>query len=137
MRTLKSCSLSNVQICNIVLLTIITISSVQFSLSVMSNSLQPHGLQHARLPCPLLTPGACSNSSPSSWWCHPTISSSTWSTGEGNGKPLQHSCLENPINSMITMLYIIPPWHILIWNFVSFDLFHLLHPNYLFKVCSF
>ena len=50
--------------------------SVQFSHSVMSNSFQPHGLQHARLPCPSLTPGACSNSCPSSWWCHPTISSS-------------------------------------------------------------
>ena len=48
--------------------------SVQFSLSVMSDSLQPHQLQHARLLCP--TPGACSNSCPSSWWCHPTISSS-------------------------------------------------------------
>ena len=36
----------------------------------------PHGLQHARLPCPSPTPGACSNSHPSSQWCHPTISSS-------------------------------------------------------------
>ena len=39
-------------------------------------SLQPHGLQHTRLPCPSPTPGVCSNSWPSSWWCHPTISSS-------------------------------------------------------------
>ena len=37
---------------------------------------RPHGLQHARLPCPSPTPGACSNSYPSSWWCHPIISSS-------------------------------------------------------------
>ena len=50
--------------------------SVQFSLSVMSDSLQPHALQHARLPCPSPTPGAYSNSCPSSLWCHPTISSS-------------------------------------------------------------
>ena len=50
--------------------------SVQFSRSVMSNSLRPHGLQHARLLCPSLTPGACSNSCPLSRWCHPTISSS-------------------------------------------------------------
>ena len=42
----------------------------------MSNSLLTHGLQHTRLPCPSPTPGACSNSCPSSWWCHPTISSS-------------------------------------------------------------
>ena len=48
----------------------------QSSCSVMSDSLQPHGLQHARLPCPSPTPGACSNSHPSSQWCHPTISSS-------------------------------------------------------------
>ena len=50
--------------------------SVQFSLSVMSNSLLPHGLQHARLPCPSPTSRAYSNSCPLSWWCHPTISSS-------------------------------------------------------------
>ena len=49
---------------------------VQFSLSVMSDSLQPHGLQHARFPCPSPTPRACSNSCPSSWWRHPTILSS-------------------------------------------------------------
>ena len=40
------------------------------------NSLRPHGLQHARLPCPSPTPGACSNCCPSSQWCHPTILSS-------------------------------------------------------------
>ena len=38
-------------------------------------TLQPHGLHHARLPCPSPSPGACSNSCPLSWWCHPTISS--------------------------------------------------------------
>ena len=48
--------------------------SIQFSCSVMSDSLRPHGLQHSRLPCPSPTPGAYSNSCPSSWWCHPTIS---------------------------------------------------------------
>ena len=42
----------------------------------MSNFLQPHGLQHARLLFPSPTPWACSNSCPLSWWCHPTISSS-------------------------------------------------------------
>ena len=50
--------------------------SVQFSSSVMSGSLWPHGLQHARLPCPSPILGACSNSWPLCRWCHPTISSS-------------------------------------------------------------
>ena len=49
--------------------------SIQFCRSVMSNSLWPHGLQHARPPCPSPTPGVYSNSCPSSWWCHPPISS--------------------------------------------------------------
>ena len=114
--------------------------------SVMSDSLWLHGLQNARLHCSSPTPRACSISCSSSWWCHPTISSSvipfssclikliklitwatalsnsklwampcsatqdgwvivessdkTWSTGEGNGKPLHCCCLENPMNSM-------------------------------------
>ena len=49
------------------------ILSVQFSCSVVSNSLQPHGLQYTRLPCPPSTSGACSNPCPSRRWCHPTI----------------------------------------------------------------
>ena len=52
------------------------ISSVQFSPSVMSDSLQPHELQHARPPCPSPIPVVHSNSCPSSRWCHPAISSS-------------------------------------------------------------
>ena len=51
-------------------------SSVQFSRSVMSNFLWPHGLQHAKPPCPSPTPGVYSYSCPLSWWFHPTISSS-------------------------------------------------------------
>ena len=47
-----------------------------FSCSVGSDSLWPHGLQNARLPCPSLSPGVCSDSRPLSRWCHPTISSS-------------------------------------------------------------
>ena len=47
-----------------------------FTCSVVSNSLQPQGLQHTRLPCPSASPRACSNSYPSSRWYHPTISSS-------------------------------------------------------------
>ena len=52
------------------------ISSVQFSRSVMSSSLWPHGLQHTRPPCPSATPGVYSNSCPLSQWCHLTILSS-------------------------------------------------------------
>ena len=50
--------------------------SVQFSCSVVSDSLQPHELQHARPPCPSPTPGVYPNPCPLSQWCHPTISSS-------------------------------------------------------------
>ena len=52
------------------------IQSVQFSRSVVSDSLRPHELQHARPPCPSPTLGVYSNSCPSSRWCHPAISSS-------------------------------------------------------------
>ena len=52
------------------------LSSVQFSCSVVSDSLRLHGLQHVRSPCPSPTPGVYSNSCPSSQWCHPAISSS-------------------------------------------------------------
>ena len=51
-------------------------SSVQFSCSVVSNSLQSHGLPHSRLPCLSPTPGVYSNSCPLTQWCHPIISSS-------------------------------------------------------------
>ena len=54
----------------------IQFSSVQFSHLVVSDSLRPYRLQHARLPCPSPAPGACSNSCPLSRWCHPTISCS-------------------------------------------------------------
>ena len=52
------------------------IESVHFSHSIVSDSLQPHELQHARPPCPSPTPGVHPNSCPSSRWCHPAISSS-------------------------------------------------------------
>ena len=49
--------------------------SVQFSHSVISDALQPNGLQHSRPPCPSPTPEVYSNSCPLSWWCHPPIAS--------------------------------------------------------------
>ena len=51
--------------------------SFQFTCSVMSNSLQLHGLQHSGLPCPSPTPGVYSNPCPLNWWCHSTISGYT------------------------------------------------------------
>ena len=71
----------------------------QFSRSVMSDSLLLHGPQHARPPCPSPVPGACSNSCPLNWWCHPTISSSV----------VAFSCLQSfpasgcfPVNQFFT-----------------------------------
>ena len=54
----------------------LSLRSIQFSHSVVSNSLQPRGLQHTRPPCPSPAHRVYSNSCPLSWWCHPTISSS-------------------------------------------------------------
>ena len=56
--------------------TILNKSSIQFSRSVLSDSLRPHGLQHPRPPCPSPAPGVYPNPCPLSWWCHLTISSS-------------------------------------------------------------
>ena len=61
---------------NILAFIYLHLHSVQFSHSVVSNSLWAHRLQHTRLPCPSPTSGVYSNSCPLSWWCHPTISSS-------------------------------------------------------------
>ena len=73
MRTYTSC-----YFCNWPLRTALKqwLLGVQFSCSVVSDSLRPCGLQHARLPCPSSTARACSSSCPSSQWCHPAISSS-------------------------------------------------------------
>ena len=54
---------------------VVIVTRLLFSSSVVSDSLWPHGLQHARLPCPSLSPGVWSNSCLLNWWCHPTISS--------------------------------------------------------------
>ena len=58
------------------LISCVKYCTVQFNRSVVSDSLQPHGLQHSRPPCPSPTPGVYSNSCPLSRWCHPAISSS-------------------------------------------------------------
>ena len=62
------------QFCWVFSISSFHLPSVQFSCSVMSDSLRPYGLRHARPPCPSPTPGACSNSCPLSRWCHPTVS---------------------------------------------------------------
>ena len=65
-----------VTIVSIVLMQLYYMCSIQFSHSVMFDSLWPRGLQHTRPACPSPTPGVYSNSCPSSWWCHPINSSS-------------------------------------------------------------
>ena len=72
---------------------VIHISSVQFSRSVVSNSLRTHESQHARPPCPSPTPGVYSDTCLSSWWCHPAISSSA-------PNPSQHQGLLQWVNSL-------------------------------------
>ena len=66
----------NIYIYICIYIKLLILISIQFSCSVMSDSLPPHGLQDTRLPWPSPTPRAYSNPCPSSWWCHPTISSS-------------------------------------------------------------
>ena len=85
-KTMRACVLSH-------------FSSVQFSRSVMSDSLQPHELQHTRLPCPSPTPGVHSNSCTSSQWCHPAISSSVVPCPPAPS-PSQHQSLFQWVNSL-------------------------------------
>ena len=73
-------------------------SSVQFSRSVMSDSLRPHESQHARPPCPSPTTGVHSDSCPSSQWCHPAISSSVLPFSSCP-QSLQHQSLFQWVNS--------------------------------------
>ena len=83
-----------------------------FSLYVTSDC-DPHGLQHARIPCPSPSPGVCPSSCPLSWWCHPIISPSAGSPFAfnlsqhqglfqwgGNGKPPQYSCHKKPMKNI-------------------------------------
>ena len=74
-----------------------TLCSVQFSRSVVSDSLRPHKLKHSRPPRPSPTPRVHSDSRPSSWWCHPTISSSVVPFSCPN--PSQHQSLFQWVNS--------------------------------------
>ena len=78
----------------------------QFSRSVVSNSLWPHGRQHARPPCPLPTPRVYSNSCPLNQWCHPTISSSVI--------PFSSSLQSFPASrsSLMSRLFILGGWSI-------------------------
>ena len=63
-------------LCILLALSSVYMHSVQFSHAIVSDSLRPHESQHSKPPCPLPTPGVYPNSSPSSWWGHPAISSS-------------------------------------------------------------
>ena len=68
-----------------------------FSRSVVSDSLRPHGLQHARPPCPSPPPGTCSNSCPSSQWCHPTLSSHRVSDAIRPSHPIESVMPSDPL----------------------------------------
>ena len=90
-------------------------SSVQFSCSAVSSCLQPHGLYHTRLPCPPLTPRACSNSCPLSWWRHPTIQPShpLWSLSPPAFNLSYHQGLFQWVSSMrLTLLFYHCLWHL-------------------------
>ena len=78
--------------------------SVQFSHSVVSNSLQPQGLQNARLSCISATPGACSNPCPSNQWCHSTISSSVVPVSKAEAPILRPTDVKNWLIEKTLML---------------------------------
>ena len=87
-------------LCNFIQIkSLMTPGSYQFSsVAQLSNSWLPHGLQHARLPCPSLTPRACSNSCSSSRWCHPTILSSVVPLSSClQSCPASESCLNESV----------------------------------------
>ena len=87
----------NIQKTEIIVSYPIQFSSVQFSHSVMSDSLRPYESLHARPPCPSPTPGVHPNSCPLSWWCHPAISLSSPSPPAPT--PSQHQGLFQWVNS--------------------------------------
>ena len=72
----SACTVPTCKIFQLPCFNLLKFSSVQFSRSVVSDSLRPHELQHARPPCPSPTPGVYSNPCPSSQWCHPLLSPS-------------------------------------------------------------
>ena len=82
-------------------------SSVQFSHSVVSDSLRPHELQHNRPPCPLPTPGVHSDSRPSSPWCHPAISSSVVPFSSCPQCSSQHQSLFQWVNSSYEVAHVL------------------------------
>ena len=89
----------------------------------MSNSLQPHGLQCARLPCPSLCPGVCSNSCSSSRWCNPTTSSSVI--------PFS-SCLQSfPVSESFPLSWLFIRWP----KYWSFKVLEVLEDIYLQLLC--
>ena len=89
------------------------ISSVQFSHSVVSDSLWSHGLQHARPPCPSPTPGVYSNSCPSSRWCHPTISSSV--VPASGSFPMSQFFVSGGQSTRVSASASVPPMHLQDW----------------------
>ena len=89
---------SSVYSCHLSLISSASVSSVQFSHSIVSDSLRPHELEHSRPPCLSPTPGVHSDSCPSSQWCHPAISSSVIPFPPAPN-PSQHQSLFQWVNS--------------------------------------
>ena len=114
--------------------------SFPISCSVMSNSLQPHEQQHTRLPYPSLTPGACSNSCPSSQWCHPIVSSSAVPFSSCfQSFPASGSFLMSMKRGAITLCHMQRTNWLWILNFSPKTIKHTLSPpeNYLYFYKSF
>ena len=103
-----------------------TISSVQFSPSAMSDSLRPHGLQHTRLPCPSPTRRVYPNPFPSSWWCHPAISSSVIPFSCPQSLPASGPFPVSPLftwggqSIRASASASVPPMNTLRWRLISF-----------------
>ena len=104
------------------ILTLIQFSSIQFSHSVLSDSLRPHGLQHTRPPCPSPTPRVYSNSCLLSRWCHPTVSSSVVpfssrlrSFPASGSFPMSHFCTSGGQSIGVSGLTSVLPMNIQDW----------------------
>ena len=109
-------------------------SSVQFSRSVVSDSLWPCGPQHARPPCPSSTPGVYSNSSPLSQWCHPAISSSVIPFSSYLQSVSSINCLLDAGPFRIKLLFVFEFVELYVWMAVLLQ--RTLHVGHVYRPCT-